>query len=169
MDAFIEKIVSKKKKLTDYLIAFIIVFGCFIAAIAILTLFGQMLQSLSIFVAVGVVFLAYKLVQRTNIEFEYIVTNGILDIDTIIAQRKRQRIFSADCKDFEVIAKVKSSNYGQHVQSITKKIHAESSEDSDDVYFIILPYKGERTVVYFEPDVRMLDSFRRFIASKMRD
>ena len=167
MDAFIEKIVVKKKKLTDHLITFGIVVVSVIAAAFIVLQFGPILQSFSVLVAVGVVYLMYRLVQRTNIEFEYIVTNGSLDIDKIIAQRKRQRIFSADCKDFEMVAKVKGPNYGRHIQSIAKKIHAESSADSDDVYFIVVQYNGVRTVVYFEPNDRMLDSFKRFIASKI--
>ena len=169
MDAFIEKLVTRKKRAVDYLMTLGLVAGGFIITAIVLLQFGGILQSFSVLIAIGVIYLAYKLARRTNIEFEYIVTNGSLDIDKIIAMNKRQRIFSAECKEFEVLAKVKGPNYGQHISSIPKKIHAESSADAEDVYFFVLSYKGVRTVVYFEPDRRMLDSFRRFIPRKIMD
>jgi hypothetical protein len=39
--------------------------------------------------------------------------------------------------------------------------------DAEDLYFASLSYKGKKTVVYFEPDGRMIEVFRRFIPSKM--
>ena len=167
MDAFVEKLVAKKKKPIDYAISFAIIAGGFVVAAAAFMYLGGLLQTFVFPVAVAIIYFAYRLNQQNNIEFEYIVTNGSLDIDKIIAQRKRQRIFSSDCKDFEVLAKVKSPNYGKHIESIPKKINAVSAGDPDGEYFIVLSYKGVRTVVYFEPNERMLDNFRRFIPRKM--
>ncbi|MCL2147199.1 MAG: DUF6106 family protein [Synergistaceae bacterium] len=169
MDAFIEKLVSKKRKISDYILNLGIVVGSLLLSLVALTMLADLLGSIAFLIIAAIIYFAYKLIQLTSIEFEYIVTNGSLDIDKITAQRKRKRIFSAECRDFEVMAKVKGSNYGQHIESITRKINAASSADPDGEYFIVLPYKGERTVVYFEPDKRMLDSFRRFIPRKILD
>jgi hypothetical protein len=111
--------------------------------------------------------LGYRLQSRLNVEFEYLVTNDSLDVDKIMSQRKRARIFSSDCRSFDAVGKVHSHNYGPHVASNAEVIFAGSSMASEDLYFITLNYKGKKTVLYFEPDKRMLDSFRRYIPKKI--
>ena len=162
MDTFIEKIVNKKRDFKDTLITVGI-----ILAVLIAVPFAFRIPLLNAFIVVGLVYLAYYLITSRNLEYEYIVTNGDLDIDKIIARRKRKRIFSASCKDFDILAKVKSNSYSLQVQSIKNRIEAVSSMDSDDVYFATLNYKGDRTVVFFEPDERMLNSFKSLIPRKI--
>lgn len=166
MDTFIEKIVTKKKGPVDYLITF----GLLLAAVILIMLcFSiQVLQQLgiSLLLAVGIVYLVYRLIVSRNVEYEYVVTNGDLDIDKITARRKRKRIFSASCKEFEILAKVSSNSFSQSVQSL-KRIDATSNISSPDAYFATLNYKGEKTVVIFEPDERMLNNFKIFIPRKM--
>ena len=167
MDSFIEKIVQKRKNSKDYFISFGIVFASFVVAFAILLITTQYIAQFAFLLAVGAVYLGFRLQSRTNVEFEYLVTNGSIDIDKIISQRKRVRIFSADCKEFEALGRVKSKNYGPHITSGSETIFAGADMASESLYFVTLPYKGKKTVLYFEPDQRMLDSFRRFIPSKI--
>ena len=167
MDSFIEKIVQKKKSSTDRLISFGIVSASFIVAFAILMVGTQYLQQFAFLLSIGAIFLGFRLQSRTNVEFEYLVTNGSLDVDKIMSQRKRVRIFSADCRDFEAVGRVKSKNYGPHITSGAESIFAGTNMASENLYFVTLPYKGKRTVLFFEPDQRMLDSFRRYIPSKI--
>lgn len=167
MDTFMEKIVSKRKTFKDNLIAAGIILGTFIVIVAVLNIQIIAKVGLSLFLVVGLIYLAYRLITSRNIEFEYVVTNGELDIDKIISKRKRKRIFSASCKEFEILAKVKSSNFSHNVQNIKNRIDASSTIDSDDAYFVTLNYKGVNTLVIFEPDERMLKNFKIFIPRKM--
>jgi len=161
-----EKIVARKKGPKDYLL-FI---GIILAGIVVLFITMQIpvLNSFFILILAGVVYGIYYLITSRNIEFEYIVTNGYLDIDKIISQRKRKRIFSADCKDFDIVAKYNRFGSGRNVlQNSQKSIEAVSSMESNDIYYITLNYKGERTTVFFEPDERMLNSFKNIIPRKV--
>ena len=167
MESFIEKIVLKKKNSKDYMISFGIILASFIIAFAILIIGTQYIAQFAFLLAVGAVYLGFRFQSRTNVEFEYLVTNSSLDIDKIISQRKRVRIFSADCKEFEAVGRVKSRNYGPHISSGSETIFAGTNMASESLYFVTLSYKGKKTVLYFEPDQRMLDSFRRFIPSKI--
>ena len=167
MDAFIEKIVHRKKTTKDYLISTGIITASFIVGFAIMLLLTEFIAQFAFLLSVGVIYLGFRLQSRTNLEFEYLVTNGSLDIDKIISQRKRVRIFSADCKEFEAIGRVKSKNYGPHITSGSEQIFAGTNMASETLYFVTLSYKGKKTVLYFEPDQRMLDSFRRYIPSKI--
>ena len=102
-----------------------------------------------------------------NVEFEYAFTNGKLDIDKIIAQRKRKRLFSANCRDFEAFGKLDSKNFTDDIKNIPQQIKAVTSMSSQDVYFLVANYKGNRTLVYFEPDERMLNSLKPYISKRI--
>lgn len=163
MDIFLEKIVARRKGMQDRLFNIGIVAVCIIGSFFAINYVG----GFGPIVAAVMIYGAFYLTKSRNVEFEYAVTNGDLDIDRIVAQRSRKRIFSSHCKEFEIVAKVRSDHYNRDVQNIAKKIEAISSMDSPDIYFATLNYKGERTVIFFEPDKRMLDNFRIFIPRKI--
>jgi hypothetical protein len=167
MDTFIEKLVTRRRGFRDNLVTSGILAGTVLLILLSLTV--KVLQQLGvgIFLAAGFVFLGYRLIAARNIEFEYIVTNGELDIDKIIAQRKRKRIFSASCKEFEILSPVKSNSFSQSVQSIKNRIDASGSIDSPEAYFATLNYKGNKTLLIFEPDEKMLNNFKIFIPRKI--
>ena len=163
MDIFIEKIVQKRKDAKEYLI----IFGVIVATLFLMLLVLNFIPGMSLFFLVGLGYIAYLLITTRNIEYEYAVTNGDLDIDKIIAQRKRKRIFSANCKNFEIVAKVKSHHFSNHYKSFKNQMNCASSLNNDNVYFIVLNYNNEQTVVYFEPSEKMLKSFKTFIPRKV--
>lgn len=165
MDTFIEKIVARKKTGQDHLIVAGIIIGAIVAIVVVSSI--PVVNSLGPALWLIIGYLAYYLIKSRNIEFEYAVTNGDLDIDKIVAQRKRKRIFSGTAKDFEIVAKVKGDKYTNEYKNIAKKIEAVSNMDSPNVYFVVTAFKGERTIVFFEPDNRMLSNFKIFIPRKI--
>lgn len=170
MDTFVEKIVSRKKGAKEGLIALGIIFAGIIVFFALQTvtaIFGINLGSVGLLLGAGIIYLAYRLIIGLNVEFEYVVTNGDIDIDKIIARRNRKRIFSASCKDFDIVARISSSGYEEAVRNAKVKIDVTSMPNSPDAYYATLNYKGERTIVIFEPDDRMLAGFRTFIPRKV--
>ncbi|HHV58692.1 MAG TPA: hypothetical protein GXX49_00040 [Clostridiaceae bacterium] len=165
MDSFIEKIVERKKTAKDLLFSVGIVLLCAIVIFIIPAI--PYINYMPLVFMAGAVYGAYLLIRSRNIEFEYSVTNGEIDIDKIIARSRRKRVFSGSCKDFEILAPLKSSQHTQSIQNIPKRIEAVSSMESQDVYFFVTNFQGERTVVYFEPSEKMLNAFRLFIPSKI--
>lgn len=163
MDVFLEKIVQKRKDAKDYLIIIAVVV---VSAILILLSLNY-LYGMSLFFIAAICYAAYLVITSRNIEYEYAVTNGDLDIDKIIAQRKRKRIFSANCKNFEIVAKVKSSHFSDHYKTFKNQLNCTGSMNNDDVYFIVLNYNNEQTVVYFEPNEKMLENFKIYIPRKV--
>ena len=136
-------------------------------AVAVIMIGFQFVGQIALVLSAAIVYLGYRLQSRLSIEYEYLVTNDSLDVDKIISQRKRIRIFSSDCKSFDAIGKVKGHSHGPHVTNGADIIFAGTSMESEDLYFVTLNYKGKKTVLYFEPDRRMLDSFRRYIPRKI--
>lgn len=165
MDLFVEKIIERKKNIFDYMIIFSIFFISLFVALLILIFFNISPVSVMLIAALG--YLVYYLISLRKIEYEYAFTNGELDIDKIIAQKKRKRIFSASCRDFEIFRKYDGKGHNNDIADVPKKIKAVTSMDSENIYFFIAKYKGGKTLVFFEPDKRMLDSLKPYVSKKM--
>ncbi|MDW7657660.1 MAG: DUF6106 family protein, partial [Bacillota bacterium] len=109
-DTFMEKIVQRRKTGQDYLK----IIGLLVASFVLLTalmMFGGYISFLVPILLVGIFYGLWYLLTGMNREYEYIVTNGDLDIDVIIARRRRKRIFTGKAKEFEIMAKVNSDDY----------------------------------------------------------
>lgn len=165
MDIFIEKIVKKRKDIKDRLLTVSAVLVSLVLVFLAMNI--QILAGVNMFIVVGLGYATYLIITSRNIEFEYAVTNGDLDIDKIIAQRKRKHIFSASCKTFEIVARKKSQHFTPQYNNFKNKINCSSSIDGDDVYFVALQYKNEQTILFFEPSEKMLQSFKTFIPRKV--
>jgi hypothetical protein len=85
----------------------------------------------------------------------------------IIAQRKRKRVFSGSCKDFEIVAKMTSGQYNQSYENIKNRLNAVTSMDSNEVYFISTVKDGEKMLIFFEPHPKMIESFKKYIPRKV--
>ena len=166
-DTFLEKIVSRRKTGKDYLK----IFGLFAAAFFILiliTMFGGYIGFLVPLILVGVIYGLWFFISGMNREYEYIVTNGEIDIDMIIAKRRRKRVFNGRARDFEIMAKVDSDDYRQAKKGKHELIDCSSLPDSKDTWFFVTNYKGQRVIVLFEPDERMLENMKRYNPSKIK-
>ncbi len=165
MDIFMEKIVKRRKSAVDS----IIIAGTIVIGLVLIMIVGSVsfLQTFMPVLLVAIGYLGYMLIRNRNVEYEYIVTNGDLDIDMIIAQRKRKRVFSGSCKDFEIVAKMTSGQYNQSYEGIKNRLSAVTSMESNEVYFISTVKDGEKMLVFFEPHPKMIESFKKYIPRKV--
>lgn len=158
MDIFLEYIVKRQKTMQDTFITIGIIIAFLIVLVVGIGLpFGPI-----IVVAAG--YGAYWLITSRSIEYEYIVTNGELDVDKIIAQRKRKRILSIHSRDFEILAPVHDPQYKRDFENVNiqKTVEAMSSMNSGNLYFAVFMKDGARTKLIFEPTEKMLDAFKKF-------
>lgn len=122
----------------------------------------------SMIIVIGLFYLAYFLSSKRNIEYEYAVTNGDLDIDMIINQKKRKRVFSHNSKEFEVMARVKSEHYNTREIKECKNVKDYTSHtEHANVWFIFMRLDGNPTVILIEPNEKMVESFYIFNPRKV--
>lgn len=168
MDLFIEKIITRKRTTGDYLqLTGIVMVGVILLFAMGFVKLPDIVSQFTLFIWAAIFYGIYRFSKSKNIEFEYAVTNGDMDIDKIIAQKKRKRLFSGHCREYEIIAKVKSDKYTQNYASIQNKVVAVTSLSDDDVFFLVAQYKGSRTIVYFQPNEKMMKSFKTYISRKI--
>lgn len=152
MDMFVEKIVKRRKSGLQVALAV----GIFVLATVISIVLFLIAPTFSPILIAGVYYLAYFLVTKQNIEYEYIVTSGDLDIDMIINQKKRKRVFTGNAKDFEMVARIKSDKYDGEIRNCKNVKDYTSHNERADVWFVYTR-QGEPTVILFEPTQSMID------------
>ena len=174
MDIFIEKLVARKKTAQD--VAFAI--GAIVFTIlVILTLFPfvlylpflavRMVGSLAM---VGLVYLCYWTISKRTIEFEYSLTNNELDIETIIARRKRKKLITVDIKRIDILAPVSSEKYRRerNSQTVTQTYDCSSGANNDETYFtVFIDQSGRKCLLLFEPNEKMIAGFARYNPNKV--
>ena len=165
MDFFNECIVRKKKTSQDIMSCVIIVFVVFMFLYLVLVQFSS--GKLVVLIPVEIAFIvygAYILWSSLNVEFEYSVTNGDLDIDKIVAKKRRKKLLRVKLKDFEYFAPLNNEHMAvAEDKSVNTVIDASSNIDSPNVYFAIYFNNSEKVCLLFEPNEKMIENFARYI------
>jgi len=160
MDLFTEKIVEKKKDYLDFVIVFATIIISLILAFIIILIAGPLYFGIGLALVAIIGYLGYRIITSRNIEFEYSLANGDLEISKIISKKKRKRIFYGNCKQIEVMDKLSSDKHNRVVNNVSGKIHAVSSMKSQDVYFFISQYNEKKVIVYLEPGDEILSKIK---------
>ena len=134
-----------------------------IVALAVIIFFFclmiPVIQPFAAFVAIALIFGAYFLISRRNLEFEYVFTNGDLDIDIIYNKSRRKRMFSSSVKDFEIMAHVQDTAHTRELSGATETRDYSSGVVGQNTYAFITNYKGKRLKIIIEPNEMMIKAF----------
>ena len=167
MDVFKEQIVrklpSKNEKISKILIlvaAVALAMMCFIFA------FGTQFAMFGILFAGIALYGGYYLVTNLDVEYEYIFTNGELDVDKIIAQRKRKRLCSVRIGAAVEFGQVED---GSNTDGAETYVRASADDEDQTDYFIRLNHKSlGDTVLIFTPNEEMLGLIKPYVPRNIR-
>ena len=153
MDTFFEQIIKVKRTGKDMAI----LIATILVAAVLLSIAGFFIMTsympIAFLVGFGVCWGAYKLIMMTYVEYEYIFTNGDLDIDKITARSSRKRVVSILCSNVERYGKY---NPAARPSDSVKKVFMLCDADDPDAKYLIAPSKKDGIVmVVFAPDERM--------------
>ena len=158
MDVFVEQIVARKKTAAD-IVAMVAVLVGFLVVAAATWLFFPFIGMIAPILLFGAGYGAWWLITARNIEFEYCVTNGDVDIDQIVARRKRKRIVSVSSKKIEAAGRYDAARFAG--RSIDRLVMAATSPQAEELYYFSYHSKKRgHTVVVFEPNERVRTAFR---------
>ncbi len=161
MDTFFEQIVPIRKTgktwaafIGIWLLALILLAVCIFLSLFVIGSFALLL-------AAGVIFGAYKLSSRFSIEYEYIITNGVMDVDKIIAKSSRKRMASFDLANVDRLEKYNPN--ARPVGNFTKTVIA-CNEFDGDAYLMVITVEGKgSTLVVFSPNEHIRGAAVKFL------
>lgn len=119
-----------------------------------------------IVLAGGIIYGGYYLITNLIIEYEYILTNGDLDIDKIVAQRSRKRLATLDlgsAVEFGV------ADSGLRIGPNETLIKASGNDSRLTDYYIRLNHSSlGNTVLIFTPSEEMLELVRNCLPRNLK-
>ncbi|PWM38479.1 MAG: hypothetical protein DBX66_03750 [Clostridiales bacterium] len=167
-DTFMEYLIKKRSTPRDLLLKVLIILTG-IALVFALFFLSPLLGFFSMFgylAIAGAVYGMWYLVTAMNVEFEYVLTNGDIDVDKIIAQRKRKRLVSVKCSSFEELGKYKAAEH-QNKTYQTKLMVCSNPEDPEVWYAVFNHAKLGRTLLVFNASEAMLENMKKYLPRQL--
>ncbi len=159
MDTFFEQIIPIRKT-GGTLFAVLGIWFLAVLLSVILFLF-PILGNFSILAIFGILFGAWKWASRFNTEYEYIITNGTMDIDKIINKSSRKRMCSIELSG---VSRLEKFNMGL-INNVDKKaLVVACNLDDPDAYYMVCDRDGKGAIhIIFAPEERLKGAMVKFI------
>ena len=160
MENFKGQLVTKGKDPSDTKKRLLVTAAGVVVASAVVFLSMNFLNNILVGLVLAAVILwgTYYILSGFYTEYEYIFTNGEMDIDKIMGQRKRKRLITAEIKSATAFGKaVDAPDSNRTVVDV-------SDRSGDDNYFMDFRHKdlGETRLI-FSPNEDMLELIKRYI------
>ncbi len=166
-DVFVERLVARKLSGLDRLKKLGIVIA--IIAVAVISFSIQAISALAPVLIVGACWGGWILMGRTNVEYEYSLSNGELTIDAIYGQSKRKTLVSVVLREnLEIMAPAKSEHKSELTRTVQKEYDVASQKDAPNAWFMMIKGKEGLVRVLFEPDERLINSMRKCAPHKVK-
>ena len=154
MDVFFEQIIPIKK--TGKTI--VLFLGIWVLAALISALVFLFLVSFSPIFIFGIGYGAYYLSSKLNVEYEYIITNGILDIDKIINKSSRKRMISVD-----LVGVTRLEKFNANAPLSYKNTIFACDKDDPNAYLVVAEKTGQSAVRFvFAPNDKIKSAIMKF-------
>ena len=167
MEVFKEQIVRKLPDKNDQIKKAAIIAGTVIVVLVCFVLLGYTPVGLMGIIIAGLaVYGGYYLLTSTFVEYEYILTNGEMDIDKITAQRSRKRLATVDLSQ--------ATDFGEagndlRVAGNETFIKADANDPQVKNYYIRLEHSTlGKTVLLFSPNEDMLGFVKECLPRNLR-
>ena len=171
MDVFTEYMVKKQNTAKDIVLKLLCVLGAVVLlAVALFAIplaaqlgqIGQLITMIAPLIGVGGVFGAWYLITSMNVEYEYILTNGEMDVDKIIARRRRKRMLTVNARKFEAFGNYRAQDHAG--KDYASRVYACTSPDDPGNYYAVLTHATlGKTLLVFTPNDRVLEGLRSYI------
>ena len=169
-DIYMEFMVKKKLDA----IGMLKIFGLYVAAtllsfILILITFampeiGQYLGQFIFALVIGAYIGAWWLSNYVAVEYEYIYTNGELDVDRIVARRTRKRMLTVSINNFDQMGKAEGPDFERAYKDPNIRVRlnaAGATAHFQDYYAVFNNKDGQRMILIFTPTTKMLEEMKR--------
>lgn len=171
MDNFSEQLVTRKETKSDKIsrIGTLItgsLFSVCLALLGLLQLSQPVITLMFLLLAAAGGYMTYLLVQGRYVEYEYTFTNGELDIDKIIAQKKRKELLTVEVRTFSDFGKY---SFDMEETEDMTVVYATDNIISNEYYADFEHKEYGRTRLIFVPDEKMLDNIKKFLPAKLRN
>ena len=165
-DIFVEEMVVRKKTPLNLLL----IAGMIAAGLALIIFVWLAVPFISTVLILIVGFAVYLGIKFQYVEYEYSFTNGDLDVDKIMAKRKRQRKLEISHRQIKVMAPY-TAEYESETRDyqVSEVLDFSSSKNAAGRWFFIYEKNaGGYGFVAFQPSARMREAMAKYLRSRIK-
>jgi len=151
-DVFKEQIVKRKSTVKDAAIRVCLI----ILVVLIFFISFMIIPAFAVIITAAAGFGAMFLMSFLRVEYEYVFTNGELDIDAIYNRARRKRQLSANVKEFDIMVHIDDKNHEAELNSAQETKDFTSGEPGPNTYVFLATINSKKTKVIIEPNDMML-------------
>ena len=171
MDIFVEQIVKKAPNSKDTAKKVLLVAAmCLLtAALAFVMMFMPAFAGVALLLLCGVMYGGYYLITGLDVEYEYIVTNGEIDIDKIIAKRKRSRLITCKVSSFEAFGKYESAPDIDSSVTIVSAVGTSLSGAESEMWYADFTHASAGKVrLIISAEDKVIEAIRPFLPRQLK-
>ena len=161
-DVFKEQIVKRKPTFKDTAIRVCLI----VLVILIFFISLMLLQAFAVIITAAAGFGAFFLMSFLSVEYEYVFTNGELDIDAIYNRSRRKRLFTAKVNDFELMAHIDDKAHEGAFNNVQETRDYSSGSPGPDTYVCLTNYNSKKIKLILEPNEKMLKAIAGTISRR---
>ncbi len=154
MDVIYEQLLKVRRNITSYILSALIVIASVVLGMFLFMWSREI--PLLIFLIVGLIYGVIALLKQFSVEYEYIIVNGTVDIDKIIAKSSRKRLLSFDTKNIVKCEKI----VGSKIPQSNAKIKFVCGNLDETAYCLLIDDNGTKKQLVFCPDEKMKASIK---------
>lgn len=165
-DTFVEELVVRHNTVKNLMLDVLIIIAAVALAAAVWLFLSPIFPAMLVILVVA----AYLGVKFQGVEFEYSFTNGDLDVDKIMAKRKRVRLVEINQKQIQVMAPY-TTEYESVTRdySVSRVIDVSSSKNAAGRWFMIYEdAEGKYVFLVLQPSKRFREAMQKYIRSRMK-
>lgn len=144
MDVYYEHITEIRKTKKDIL--FLITLWLLVVGFSVLAFIFLGISPLFVIFCVAAIYGGIFFTKKLNVEFEYIFTNGEIDVDMITAKSDRKRMTTFNAKEIVRVEKYNKENPLSRREKI-EKANVYCNKDDNDLYSLLIKRRNEEFCV----------------------
>lgn len=170
MDGYLEQIVKHRKDFRDFAIKVAMIMSIF-AVLALGVVVGVLVNYyfiiIGFFLSLFDIYFAWYIITGRNVEYEYTVTNNNLQIDKIMAKRRRKEMISIDIKKIEGFEKITDGRLNEN--RCDKVLQLGTYDDDELQYrFVVQTNKYGKVMVVFAPNSKILNAIKLHLKPEVK-
>ncbi len=158
-DFYTEQLVKKKTTGASIILKILMI------VLTVASFYIMLFIPFGIILPVGLIVADFFVFRGQKLEYEYLYVNGDLDIDKIIGQAKRKRVFSASISELEMLAPENSEEINR-IQ-VNKTLNFSSFVAEHKKYALVVLQNGQKVKVIFEPNNTILEGYKMLAPRKV--
>ena len=164
-NSYTETSVKKKVTTGDVLLKL----GAWVA-IGLIFVAGFLLRfTLLFFVALALAAVAYLFLPYLSVTYEYVYFDGQIDFDKIMNGEKRKQLYRTDLDNAVVVCPADSHELDGYKYNKAAERDYTSRENGRRVYAIVETAGEQNTILYFEPNEKMLGMIKQKVPRKFKE